>query len=97
MLDNLCARVRRDDRERRAVEVAISLPLDLLTCLPPHLDDTDLGEQRVLDEGIEHDEAGVLLHEDVIDVVGLLLGGGNVLRPDRLEPHHLVSRREDVH
>ena len=69
----------------------------LFARLPPHLDDADLREQRVLDEGIEHDEAGVLLHEDVIDVVRLLLGGGNVLRPDRLEPHHLVARREDVH
>ena len=69
----------------------------LFARLPPHLDDADLGQQRVLDEGIEHDEAGVLLHEDVIDVVRLLLGGGNVLRPDRLEPHHLVAGREDVH
>ena len=97
MRDDLHVRTGCDDRERRVIEVVIGFPLVLFARLPPHLDDADLGEQRVLDEGIEHDEAGVLLHEDVIDVVRLLLGGGNVLRPDRLEPHHLVAGREDVH
>ena len=97
MRDDLHVRTRCNDRERRVIEVVIGFPLVLFARLPPHLDDADLGEQRVLDEGIEHDEAGVLLHEDVIDVVGLLLGGGNVLRTDRLEPHHLVAGREDVH
>jgi hypothetical protein len=89
--------VRRNDRERRIVEVVIGFPLLLFAALPPHLDDADLGQERVLDEGIEHDEAGILLHEHVIDVIRLLLGGGDVLRACRLEPHHLVARGEDVH
>ena len=38
-------------------------------------------KQRVLDEGIQHHEAGILLHEDVVDVIGLLLGRGFVLGP----------------
>src|SRR5262249_45850750 len=37
------------------------------------------------------------LHEDVVDLIGLLLGGGDVLRADRRELHHLVARGEDLH
>ena len=97
MRDDLHLGVRCNDRERRIVEVVIGFPLLLFAALPPHLDDADLGQERVLDEGIEHDEAGILLHEHVIDVIRLLLGGGDVLRACRLEPHHLVARGEDVH
>ena len=97
MRDDLDPGVRGNDGERRIIEIVIGLALMLLARLPPHLDDADLRQQRVLDEGIQHDKAGILLHEDVIDVIRLLLGGGNILRPDRLEPNHLVARREDVH
>ena len=97
MRDDLDLGVRSNDGERRIIEIVIGFALVLLARLPPHLDDADLRQQRVLDEGIQHDKAGILLHEDVIDVIRLLLGGGNILRPDRLEPHHLVARREDVH
>ena len=94
MRDDLHPGVRGNDRERRIIEIVIGFALVLLARLPPHLDDADLRQQRVLDEGIQHDEAGILLHEDVIDVIRLLLRGGNILRPDRLEPHHLVARRK---
>ncbi len=97
MRDDLHLGVRGNDGECRIVEVVIGFPLLLFAALPPHLDDADLGQERVLDEGIEHDEAGILLHEHVIDVIRLLLGGGDVLRACRLEPHHLVARGEDVH
>ena len=40
---------------------------------------------------------GILLHEDVIDVVGLLLRGGFVLGPDRLEADHFIGARKDIH
>jgi hypothetical protein len=89
--------VRGNDGERRIIQIVIGFALMLFARLPPHLDDADLRQQCVLDEGIQHDKTGILLHEDVIDVIRLLLGGGNILRPDRLEPHHLVARREDVH
>ena len=97
MRDDLDLGVRGNDGECRIIEIVIGFALMLLARLPPHLDDADLRQQRILDEGIQHDKAGILLHEDVIDVIRLLLGGGDILRPDRLEPHHLVARREDVH
>ena len=96
--DHLDLGIGHDQREASGglVEIGLALARSSLR-LPPHLDDADLGQQRILDEGVEHQEAGVLLHEDVIDVVGLLLGAGHVLRADRLELHDLVAAGEDVH
>ena len=39
----------------------------------------------------------VLLHEDVIDVVGLLGGCGFIFGADRLEAHDLVGAGKDIH
>jgi hypothetical protein len=97
VLHNLHARLRHDQRKGIIRLIEIGLPLDLLPAFPPHLDHADFREQRVLDEGIERQEARVLLHEDVIDVIGLLLGGGHVFRPDRRELHHVLAARENVH
>jgi len=97
VLYNLHSRLRNDQRKGIVGLVEIGLALDLRPALPPHLDHADFRQQRILDEGIEHQEAVVLLHEDVVDVIGLLLGGGHVLRPDRGKPHHLVARGENLH
>ena len=83
--------------ERIVGLIQISLAALLLALLPPHLDDAHLGQQRVLDERIEHQETGVLLHEHVVDVVGLLLGRRHILGPERLEPHHVVAAGENLH
>jgi hypothetical protein len=97
VLYNLHARLRDNQRKRIVRLVEISFALNLRPALPPHLDHADLRQQCILDEGIEHQEAVILLHEDVIDVIGLLLGRGHVLRSDRGEPHHLITAREDLH
>jgi hypothetical protein len=96
VLHDLHIRISRDDREGGIVEIEIGLALDLLARLPPDLDDADLGQQHILDEGIEREEARVLLHEDVIDIVRFLLGRIDVLGPDRLEPHHLIAGGEKI-
>ena len=54
-------------------------------------------ERSVLDEAVQDQEARVLLHENVINVVRLLLGRGHILRPGRIEAHHLVAAAEYLH
>jgi hypothetical protein len=97
VLDDLDIGRGNDQRKRIIRLIEIGFALNLVAALPPHLDHADFREQRVLDEGIEHQETGILLHEDVVDVVGLLLGGGHVLGSDRRELHHLLARGEDLH
>jgi hypothetical protein len=102
--DHRAGGVRRDldigigeqQREHVVGEVVISFSLLEGLFLPPHLDDADLGQERVLDERVQDQEAGIDLHEHVVDVVGLLLGRRHVARPDRIEPDHVVAAAEDL-
>src|SRR3954451_19363527 len=50
VLDNLDAGIGRDHGVLVVGQVVIGLALFALLLLPPHLDDADLGEERVLDE-----------------------------------------------
>src|SRR6185312_8819144 len=75
----------------------IALAPYILALVPPDLDGAELLQQRVLEPGVEGEEALVLLHPDPVDVVGRLLGDrlGAGLRGR--EAHHLVAAREDAH
>jgi hypothetical protein len=97
VLDNLDVGQRHDQRKSIVRLIEIGLALDFLPAFPPHVDHADLGQERILDEGIEHQKAVVLLHEDVVDVIGFLLGGGDVLWADRRELHHLFAGSENLH
>src|SRR5262245_65175385 len=59
VLHDLDVGIADDDRELLLGQVEIGLALELLARLPPHLDDDDLGEKRILDEGVEIEEAWI--------------------------------------
>ena len=97
VLHHFHAGLCHDQRKGVIRLIEIGFALDLLPAFPPHLDHADLGQERVLDEGIKHKKPVVLLHEHVVDVIGLLFGGGDVFRPHGGELHHLFPRRENFH
>ena len=97
VVDDFVPFVHGMDEEHIVRLVAEGLTLDSLDLFPPGLDHAELAQQSVLDEGVQHDEPVVLVHEHVIDVVGLLLSRVDVLRTVRLKAHHRVSATEDVH
>jgi hypothetical protein len=75
----------------------VFLDVDLGPLVPPPLDVAVLLNQPVLQHGIEDQKTLVLPHEDVVDDIGLLLGALLVIRPQRLELHHLVAAGENLH
>ena len=67
-------------------------PVDHLVGLGPvGAHHADLGQQRVLDPGGEDEKARVLLLDDVVDVVGRLLGKAFVLNTNRLVFRDVVA------
>src|ERR1700754_2078519 len=52
-------------------QIEIGLPLFTLALVPKDFHNANLLQQRILDEGVEHHKTGVLLHEHMIDVIGL--------------------------
>ena len=53
VLHDLHAGLRHDQRKSIVRLIEIGLALDFLPAFPPHLDHADLGQERILDEGIE--------------------------------------------
>ena len=59
VLDHLDLGIGDDEREGLGRLVEIGLAFLALLLLPPHLDDADLGQQRILDEAVEDQEARI--------------------------------------
>ena len=102
MLDNLHVAIALQDLHRKHGKrivglIVVRFPALVVLVLPPDFDDAVFLQQRVLDEGIQRQEARVLLHENVVDVIRFLLRRFLVLRSHRLETHNLVRAAEDVH
>jgi hypothetical protein len=68
-----------------------------LVFLPPPADHAKAGEQAVLEGGIEHQEAGVLLEHQVLDVISLRLRGVFVLLALRDERGDVLTADEHLH
>src|SRR4051794_1229702 len=75
VLYDLDRRIGCEQRIDIVRQIVIGLAPLILAFFPPNFHDADFGEQRILDEGIEDEKTGILLHEDVVDVVGLLFRG----------------------
>ena len=66
----------------------------LLTLIPPDLETPHTRNQSVLERLVQECETRVRLLKYMVTVLRRLLGRLLILGPDRIEPHHIPSRRE---
>ena len=64
---------------------------------PPSFDDATLAHQRVLEGAVQHRETGVVLVQDVVGVIGGLLGCRHILLGAGHILHGFLGTEEDPH
>ena len=82
---------RFSDREAGIVEILDALVVQLVP-----VQDAGLQDQGVLDGIVQNTKPGVLLHEDVVDEVGCLLGSRHIFSVLRDKLQNLVAARENT-
>ena len=95
--DRLDAFVGEEQAERGVFEVREVVVGDFYAVILPILDDAADLVQRVLEHAVKDLDAGVVLQDDVIDVIGRLLGGLHVLGVVRQVLHGPLGAEKRPH
>ena len=94
---DLDVRVVQQKHHLRLAQAEILLLVNFIDFLVEELDHASAEEQSILEEGVQQLVAVVLVLDDIVDVIGRLLGGLNVLAGARGEANVFVVRREHPH
>jgi len=97
LVDDLGARLRDDVLALLKGHAAVLQLDDLGLALGPPLDDAGALDERVLEDGVEVQEAGVVVLPNVADVVLGLLGHGNIGFSSRGEEAGMLRAREQAY